>query len=218
LWQFEVWVVVLWWGLMMSLPVLAALAHDDCLALDGEAKLGQWGSWLIRPTDELHASMAGVDEGTNLVLLFTVEGAGHLYVDRVEIVTEADGIVLSSAAFAKFFGFFGTVFIPIAALFFAYSTVLAGNYYGEVACHFLNEKLVYPYLWLYIAATFIGCVVDLDIVINFSDLTLGLMAIPNVIAMALLTPVVVRETRRYFAALKAGEFELKQPKQDEDPT
>jgi hypothetical protein len=165
-----------------------------------------WGSWLITPDTDLARQMMESGEGGSYFLQFVAQGAGEAYVDRLEIVADVNGIVLSSAAFARFFGFFGDIFLPIAALFFAYTTIVAGNYYGEVACHFLNEKWVGPYLWIYVAATFLGCVLNLDVVINFSDLALGLMTIPNIIAMILLTPVVVRETRRYFTALKAGEF------------
>lgn len=173
--------------------------------IEGLTEGDQWSSYVLKPAagnaEDLLANPAG------LSLQFAVATGDSLAIDRIELVEAANGIVLSTAAFAKFFGFFGTVFIPIAALFFAYSTVLAGNYYGEVACHYLNEKLVRPYLWLYIASTFIGCVVNLDVVINFSDLTLGIMVIPNLIAVALLSPIVVRETKSYFSALRAGEFE-----------
>ena len=70
----------------------------------------------------------------------------------------------------------------------------------------LNRAWVKPYLWIYIASAFVGCVLDLELVINFSDFALGLMTIPNLIAMMLLTPVVVKETRSYLAKLQAGEF------------
>lgn len=186
-------------------PLFAHPADESRPALEGRTPTGSWGSWVIKPANETARSLLSGDTGS-LELQFSVQGEGRVFIDRVEVVSEANGIVLSTAAFARFFGAFAGIFIPIAALFFAYTTVLAGNYFGEVACHFLNEKLVKPYLWIYICATFIGCVVNLNVVINFSDLTLGIMTIPNLIAMAVLSPVVARQTRLYFSRLKSGEI------------
>lgn len=194
-------------GMDISLPVYSVAGIHAGMTLEGGGKLRQWGSFVILPDKEVHAALADESGYATLELQFVTEGKDTVYIDRVELVSDVTGIVLSTAAFSQFFGLFGGVFIPIAALFFAYTTILAGNYYGEVACHYLNEQLVRPYLWLYIGATFVGCVANLDVVINFSDLTLGLMTVPNLIAITLLTPVVVRETRSYFSALKAGELE-----------
>ncbi len=189
-----------------AVDVSVSLEGSSAWPVQGRHRDGHWSSWVLTPPDPVMQQLDGVGGLSALSLQIDPGSSTELSVDRIELVTAANGIVLSSAAFAKFFGFFGTLFIPIAALFFAYSTILAGNYYGEVACHYLSDKLITPYLWLYIAATFVGCVVNLDVVINFSDLTLGIMVIPNLIACVLLSPVVVRETRTYFAALKNGEF------------
>ncbi len=165
-----------------------------------------WGSWIIVPEPQTWSRMITEPDSGKWQLRLSPSANREIWIDRVELVEDTNGIVLSSAAFAKFFGAFGNIFIPVAALFFAYTTILAGAYYGEVACHFLRESWVKPYLVLYIISAFLGCVLDLDLVINFSDLALGLMTIPNLIAMMVLTPLVARETRSYFAALKAGEF------------
>lgn len=176
-----------------------ALSRNE---IEGDTPPGQWGSWVVRPRTAWLQRLADPQAVGDLSLVVDAGDSGRVYLDRLELVCAANGIVLSTAAFAKFFGAFASIFIPIAALLFAYTTVVAGNYYGEVACHYLHEKLVYPYLWLYIAATYLGCAVNLDVVINFSDLSLGLMTIPNLVAMALLLPVVIRETRSYFAGFK----------------
>ncbi|MEM8496616.1 MAG: amino acid carrier protein [Pseudomonadota bacterium] len=176
--------------------------------VEGRQIDGHWVSWVLKPGQDIEAQVDALGGLAALSIQSVHDASAELALDRIELVSTANGIVLSSAAFTKFFGFFGTVFIPIAALFFAYSTILAGNYYGEVACHYLNDKMIKPYMWIYIASTFVGCVVSLDVVINFSDLTLGIMVIPNLIACVLLSPVVVRETKAYFAALRNGEFTL----------
>ncbi|MGB0578069.1 MAG: alanine/glycine:cation symporter family protein [Limisphaerales bacterium] len=166
--------------------------------IEGVTPPRQWGSWVMKLEDDWLQRFADDTKADNLKLVVDAGASGQVYLDRVELVSQANGIVLSTAAFSKFFGVFASFFIPIAALLFAYSTVIAGNYYGEVSCHYLSEKLVKPYLWLYIIATYLGCAVNLDIVINFSDLTVGLMALPNLIAVALLLPIVIRQTRDYF--------------------
>ncbi len=172
-------------------------ASDAGWMVNGRFQLNQWQSLVVLPK--------AADSAQNVAAIqFKGKGQGVFQIDRVERVQAANGIVLSIAAFSHFFGVFGTVFIPLAAFFFAYSTVLAGNYYGEVACHHIDRRLVRPYLWLYIAATFVGCVVNLDVAINFSDLTLGLMTIPNLIAMLILLPIVIKETREYFSLLREG--------------
>jgi alanine or glycine:cation symporter, AGCS family len=167
--------------------------------LEGNTPAGKWGSWIIKPNEAWLKRLSDTNAGRGIALVVDSSKSGRAFLDRVEFVTECNGIVLSTAAFSKFFGVFASFFIPIAALLFAYSTVIAGNYYGEVSCHYLSEKLVKPYLWLYIIATYLGCAVNLDIVINFSDLTVGLMALPNLIAVALLLPIVIRQTRDYFS-------------------
>lgn len=175
--------------------------------LEGDTPAGQWGSWIFKPDEAWIKRLSDPEAGRGIALVVDSKDSGQAYLDRVELVTACNGIVLSTAAFSKFFGAFASFFIPIAALLFAYSTVIAGNYYGEVSCHYLNEKLVKPYLWLYIVATFLGCAVNLDVVINFSDLMVGLMALPNLVALALLMPIVIRLTHDYFSrrAIASGE-------------
>lgn len=172
---------------------------DSEWQLDGRWQRGHWGAFILKPPND-------AAEFSSLRLRFTPAAGESMAIDRIEFVTAANGIVLSTAAFSHFYGWFGGFFIPIAALLFAYSTILAGYYYGEIACQYLNPALIKPYLWLYIGSVFAGCVMNLSIVINFSDLTLGIMTIPNLIAVGILLPVIEKETREYFAALRSGKI------------
>ena len=126
-----------------SAKLLTAQLLDPTGSVVSEASVlanRQWGSWII-PIQKSIADQMSADIGTgSWTVQFVVQGEGDVWIDRVEMVENVTGIVLSSAAFAKFFGVFGNIFIPIAALFFAYTTILAGNYYGEVACQFLNSR------------------------------------------------------------------------------
>lgn len=142
---------------------------------------------------------------SSLTLELTSASPGELSLNSVHLVSSLNGIALTAAAFASYSEIFGAIFIPIAALLFAYTTVLAGNYYGEVSCHFISERFVRPYLWLYVLATFFGCVANLGLVINFSDLALGLMCIPNLIAIFMLSGKIRSQTNEYQTILRRKE-------------
>ena len=84
-------------------------------------------------------------------------------------------------------------------LTFVFSTILGWSYYGEKAVEYLaGVGAVFPYRVLWVALVFVGSVWKSDVVWNFSDMMNGLMAIPNIIALLLLSGVVAAETKRYF--------------------
>ncbi|WP_116247888.1 sodium:alanine symporter family protein [Nocardiopsis sp. FIRDI 009] len=94
----------------------------------------------------------------------------------------------------------GTYVVAIAVAVFAFTTLLGWAYYGERCVEFLaGRKLVLPYRLVFIAVIYVGSVAALDSVWLFSDIANGLMALPNLIGLLLLSPVVVAETRRFFA-------------------
>jgi len=89
--------------------------------------------------------------------------------------------------------------VSVGIILFAFSTLIAWSYYGDRAVDYLfNGKYVKAYCWMYIAFIIIGSQRSLDDVINFCDALNGLMAVPNLIALILLTPVVVKITADYF--------------------
>lgn len=89
--------------------------------------------------------------------------------------------------------------VLIATLFFAFSTLIAWSYYGDRAVDYLFGKKAVPvYRWLYVIFIVIGALHSLDDVINFCDAANGLMALPNLVALLFLSPVVVKLTREYF--------------------
>ncbi len=112
---------------------------------------------------------------------------------------------LTLLSFQHHLGSFGALVVTLATVLFAYSTLLGWSYYGERAFEFLfGERSVRLYKLLFVAAVYLGAVTELTFVWNFSDLANGLMAIPNLIALLLLSKVVSGETKRYFAE-KRGE-------------
>ncbi len=99
-------------------------------------------------------------------------------------------------------GIYGGRYIVVAGVvLFAFSTIISWSYYGNRCIKYLlGEKTVYTYKWLYVFLIFVGAIVHLEIVWNFSDVTNGLMAIPNLIALLGLSKVVAKETNNYFSS------------------
>ncbi len=110
---------------------------------------------------------------------------------------------LTSASMAETLGSTGSVIVAIATALFAYSTLIGWNYYGEKAIEYLfGAKSIKIYRVFFTVAVMIGATVSLEFVWNFSDLMNGMMAIPNLIGLLWLSPVIKQETERYFSSLK----------------
>lgn len=115
------------------------------------------------------------------------------------------GVALTSAAFESVFGAFGGKFISIAVMLFAFSTILGWSYYGERAVEYLfGLKAVPVYKLVFILIIFIGCNASLQLVVDISDTFNGFMALPNLIAVTLLSGQVVRMTKDFVTRVKAG--------------
>ncbi|ACZ13259.1 alanine/glycine:cation symporter family protein [Sulfurospirillum deleyianum] len=110
---------------------------------------------------------------------------------------------ITMESFKLYLGSFGGYVVILSTVLFAYSTILGWSYYGEKAFEYLlGERFVRLYRVLFIAGVMVGSMMKLEFVWNFSDLTNGLMAIPNLIALILLSKVVSSESKRYFETLK----------------
>ncbi len=131
---------------------------------------------------------------TMTALVILISGAWH---------HDATGVELTALAFNSAIPGFGDFFVPLAVFLFAYSTLLSWSYYGEQAVIYLfGEKAVMPYKLCFCAAAVAGAMWSLNAIISFSDIMLGLMALPNLLTVLLLLPTIRRETERYFQQLK----------------
>lgn len=109
------------------------------------------------------------------------------------------GASLSSAAFESALPGIGGYLLSLALLVFTFTTILGWAYYGEKCWIYLaGRKTVLPFRLLWVAAVFGGAVFQLDFVWLLADTLNALMAIPNLIALLLLSPVVLSLTRKYF--------------------
>lgn len=113
-----------------------------------------------------------------------------------------DGVkanILTSVSFAETLGLTGTYIVAIATALFAFSTLIGWSYYGEKALEYLlGEKAIIVFRIVFVAAVIVGATRELKFVWDFSDLMNGLMAIPNLIGILLLSKVVKEESQRYF--------------------
>lgn len=109
----------------------------------------------------------------------------------------SDGGILTTLAFAQI-PFLGPAILVVGIISFAYSTVLGWAYYGERCVEYFAGKAgLLPYRVLYILVAVIAPVVSLNLVWKIADILNALMAVPNLVAVLLLSNVVARETKKY---------------------
>lgn len=110
-----------------------------------------------------------------------------------------NGAALSTLAFDAGLPGFGSYVVTFGLVVFAFTTVLGWSYYGErCAEYLLGIRIILAYRLLWIGMIILGAIVKLDLVWLIADIMNGLMAIPNLIALALLSPVIFSITREYF--------------------
>ena len=112
-------------------------------------------------------------------------------------ITYADGAALTKVAFSKI-PYIGAPLLSFGILTFAFSTILGWSYYGESAVNYIEGRRINRfYRILYIVALFFGSIISLDIIWNIADCMNALMAIPNLVALLLLSGVAAQETDKY---------------------
>ncbi len=130
---------------------------------------------------------------TGLVLVSTV-----MKNPSVDMGAIRDGGVLTSLAFNQI-PVIGPVILVVGIITFAFSTILGWSYYGERCVEYFagGKKVLFTYRSLYIIVAIIAPIVSLNLVWLIADVLNALMAIPNLVAVLLLSPVIVAETKKY---------------------
>ena len=116
-----------------------------------------------------------------------------------------EGAALTTAAFESGlpFAVIGKYIVNIGLIFFAFTTILGWNYYGErCAEYLLGVKSILPYRMIFIALVAVGPFLSLDLIFIIADIVNGMMAFPNLIGLIGLRKVVIKETEDYFQQLK----------------
>ncbi|WP_201337332.1 alanine/glycine:cation symporter family protein [Streptococcus suis] len=165
-----------------SAPIAAAAAKSD------------------NPVEQGLISMTGTFIDT--LIICTLTGFTILVTDQWSVEGLA-GAPLTQAAFSTVFGQPGVLALTISLVLFAYTTILGWSYYGERCIEFLfGTKAILPYRLVFVAMVALGGFLKLDLIWTIADIVNGLMALPNLIALLALSPVIIKETRQYFAKKK----------------
>ena len=143
------------------------------------------------PGDQGKVAMMGVFFDTFVVLTLTA----LVIITSGKLMPGVDGALegsaLAQAAFSETFGSFGSVFIAICMLFFAFSTILGWYFFGEVNFKALfGNRFVKIYSFLVVICIVVGSVLKITLVWSLSDLFNGLMVFPNLIALVALSSLV----------------------------
>ena len=106
---------------------------------------------------------------------------------------------MTAAGFAEGLpGHWGGTIVSVSLIFFAFSTILGWSYYGERSVvSLLGQWASVPYRMIFTVVAFLGATTELELVWTFSDLANGLMALPNLVGLLILSGFVARETREY---------------------
>lgn len=158
------------------------------------------------PVRQGYISMTGIFFDTILIcsltgLVLASSGVLGMRDASGELLT---GSALSIAAFSTVFGDLGGSFVSIAIALFAFATIIAWEYQGEKAFEFLVKRpnRCMWYRFIYGLVTFVGAVCSLEVVWDFSDMMNGLMAVPNLICILVLSEEVCRDMiddKRHFS-------------------
>ena len=115
------------------------------------------------------------------------------------------GAALSSAAFESAMPGIGGALLTIALVVFAFTTILGWSYFGEKCWEFMvGTKAIWPFRVIWVLAVPFGAIAQLDFAWLLADTLNGLMAIPNLVSLLLLSPVVAKLTKEYFARNQAA--------------
>lgn len=169
-----------------SAPIAHAASRNDDAVKQGI--IGSLGSFL--DTLVVCSMTALVILISGLVTIDPTTGA-------MTVANGLDGAALTTTAFNTAFPGIGGIIISVGLIFFAFSTILGWYYYGSKCIEYIaGIKTVEVYKWVFVVLIFLGSIYKSDFVWNISDTFNGLMAIPNLIGLLALSPVIFAMTKQ----------------------
>ncbi|KPJ23242.1 alanine/glycine:cation symporter family protein [Streptococcus phocae subsp. phocae] len=161
----------------------------------GSAPIAAAAAKTNQPVEQGLISMTGTFIDT--LIICTLTGLSILVTNQW--TGKLQGAPLTQAAFSSVFGDFGHYGLTFSLVLFAFTTILGWSYYGERCFEFLfGIKHINYFRLVFIVMVGLGGFLKLDLIWIIADIVNGLMAIPNLIALLALSPVVVYETKKYF--------------------
>lgn len=161
----------------------------------GSAPIAAAAAKTKEPVEQGLISMTGTFIDT--IIICTLTGLAILVTGQWTSALE--GAPLTQSAFASIFGRMGTYALTLSLVLFAFTTILGWSYYGERCFIFLFGTTHLSYFRLiFVVMVGLGGFLKLELIWILADIVNGLMALPNLIALLALSPVVIFETRAYF--------------------
>lgn len=161
-----------------SAPIAAAAAKTD------------------HPCRQALVSMTGTFLDT--IVVCSITGISVVMANLYPHLDKAQAAALTSRSFELFIPHLGSLIVTVALVLFAYSTVLGWSYYGEKCFYYLvGHKGLLPYRIIFSICAFFGAILKLGLVWDIADTFNGAMAIPNLIALLLLSGVIAAETKDF---------------------
>jgi len=162
----------------------------------GSAPIAAAATKTHEPAEQGLISMTGTFIDT--LVICTLTGLSILVTGKWT-VKGLEGAPLTQSAFATVFGNIGVLVLTLCLVLFAFTTILGWSYYGERCFEFLfGVKHINIYRSIFIIMVALGGFLELDLIWTIADIVNGLMAIPNLIALLALSPIIIAETRNYF--------------------
>jgi AGCS family alanine or glycine:cation symporter len=181
-----------------EMPTQIRVERGDVQSGPGGVRL----AWHEVPVERLFTNVEQTDPFTGVILPFegrgrADDGSTHtvLFGDAVE-----NGAPLTMVAFRKGLGPVGPYIVLLSVLLFAVSTAIAWSYYGDRCANYLfGPRAILPYKAAFVTAHFLGAVVSLSVAWTLGDVFLGIVILPNLLALVLLSGRVKKLTDSYFA-------------------
>lgn len=164
----------------------------------GSAPIAAAAAKTEEPVEQGLVSMTGTFIDTIIVCTLT----GLAIIVTGGWSSNLNGATLTQHAFATVFGNFGVFALTISLVLFAFTTILGWGYYGERCFEFLFGTRTIPvYRLIFVLMVALGGFLKLELIWVLADIVNGLMAIPNLVALLGLSPIIIKETKRYFSQL-----------------
>lgn len=161
----------------------------------GSAPIAAAAAKTNEPVEQGLVSMTGTFIDTLIICTLT----GLVILVTGQWTTSLEGAPLTQAAFASVFPQFGALLLTFCLILFSFTTILGWNYYGERCFEFIfGTRHILLYRIVFVIMVALGAFLKLDLVWLMADIANGLMALPNLIALLYLSPVIIAETKRYF--------------------
>ncbi len=172
----------------------------------GSASIAHSAVRTNEPITEGYVSLLEPFIDTIVICTITALVIGTTQVAAPGFAGDATGVAMTSAAFERQISWFPYV-LAIAALLFAFSTMISWSYYGLKGWTYLfGEGTQTIYKLIFCAFVALGCMVQLGPILDISDALVFLICVPNILALYFLAPTVKREMKSYLDRIKSGEI------------